>query len=59
MAYQNTDIGGRANTQYKQYIADSSAELENIPKEFCSMVFCLDDSSMYICNSDKEWKLIS
>ena len=56
MAYQNTDIGGRANTQYKQYIADTEADiLDDIPKEFCAMAFCLETKKMYICNSDKEW----
>lgn len=61
MAFQNTDIGGRANSQYKQYICDTKADLEPIPEEFTATVLVLKDESnsnkptFYVCNSELEW----
>jgi len=55
MAYQNIEIGDRANTQYKEYICDSSADLLNIKEEFGSIAFAINDKKLFVCGSEG-WK---
>lgn len=55
MAMKLMREGDRANTNYKEYIVDTTTDLDGVKKEFGTMVVCLEDQKVYVCGSDLEW----
>ena len=47
---QLVQVGDKANTPRKEYIVDSTAEMNALPKEFATMVLNLEDAEIYVCN---------
>lgn len=62
MAYQNIEIGDKANTNYKEYICDTEEDLQRIPNEFASIALVLGEgstkASVWVCGTNG-WKKIS
>ncbi len=58
MAYILKTHLGSQNVGINEYICDSHADLEKIPKDTLSMgsmAFIIDSEEIYILNSKKEW----
>lgn len=47
---QLVHVGGHANTPRKEYIVDTTDEMNSLPKEFGTMVLNLENSEIYVCN---------
>lgn len=50
--------GTRTDYNYKEYVIDTKADLDNINKEECcagSMVYIIETKEFYILNNKKEW----
>ena len=48
----------RIDYNYREYVVNTSADLEKIPEEACpgSIVFVMNEGKMMMLNLDNEWK---
>lgn len=47
---QLVQIGNTANTPRKEYIVDTTEEMNALEKEFGTVVLNLEDAEFYVCN---------
>ena len=48
---QLVEEGNTANTPTKKWVVDTLDEMNNqVPKDFATIVICLEDANFYICN---------
>ena len=52
-------IGNSSNVPRKEYVVDTTAEMNELKKEFGTLVLNLEDANFYMCNSQGEWVQIS
>lgn len=60
MAWSENKTGGNYNTMTREFICDSEADLESLPKNAPqgSSAFCIEESSVAMKKSDGTWKVL-
>lgn len=49
------NLGTHSDTPYPQYICDTEDDIASLHKEFGAIVLVLENSKIYVCNSNLEW----
>ena len=60
MAFKKTDTNGQVQYNVDEYVIDSPADLEKLPKSSVmgSLALCVSNGSVYVNDGQGQWKEI-